>query len=331
MGAVVATGCYPPRVLALLEVLVDGVAAAPAAVDPRLVRVLLAPWAGLGAFAWGALWGSFANVVIWRVPRGMSVVRPGSACTACGAPVAWYDNLPIASFLALRGRCRRCGEALSIRYLVVEVIGAALSFALYMAHVVRPLLEGGAPGLAAWLLWFVFGLALVIVTYTDLDLWVIPSEIVLPVAALGIACAALSPATLGVGVAEAAGAAAGAYGLIALLRGVYLRLRGIEALGLGDAKLLAMVGAFCGAAGAIWTVAAGAIQGLVVAVPMLLLGKRLARSDLQEVHGDDPELGEEDEAAGVMGVRVPFGPFLALAAIEYMLFGESLVGWLRGG
>lgn len=310
--------------------MVDGVPMAPAAVDPILVSVLLAPAASLGAFVWGALWGSFANVVIWRVPRGLSVVSPRSACTACGAPVAWYDNLPIASFLALRGRCRRCGEPLALRYLVVEVIGAVLSFTLYMMHVVRPLVEGGAPGIGAWLLWFVFGLGLVIVTYTDLDLWIIPSEVVLPMAALGLGAAALSPSTLGVGVVEAAVAGGAAYGLVAGLRWLYLRFRGIEALGLGDAKLLLMVGAFMGAGGVIWTVAAGAIQGLLVAVPLLLLGKRVAHSDLQEVHGDDPELGEEDPADGVMGARVPFGPFLAVAALEFMLFRSAIVEWVAG-
>ena len=83
-----------------------------------------------------------------------------------------------------------------------------------------------------------------------------------------------------------------------------------------------MVGAFCGAQGLVWTIAAGAIQGLLVAVPLLILGKRLATSDLQEVHGDDPELGADGE--GVMGARVPFGPFLAIAAFEYMLIPEQI-------
>lgn len=299
-------------------------------VEPAVVAMLLAPWASLLAFTFGALWGSFANVVIWRVPRGESVVRPGSRCPACAAPIAWYDNLPIASYVALRGRCRRCKARFSLRYMVVEVAGGVLSLALYMNHVVQPLIAGGAPNVAGWLLWLVFGLALVIVTYTDLDLWIIPSEVVLPVCALGIGAAALSPATLGVPVIEAAAAAAASYALLAGLRWLYLRLRGIEALGLGDAKLLAMIGAFCGAQGAIWAVAAGAIQGLVVAVPMLLVGRTVAHSSLEEVHGADPLLGEEDPEAGVMGARVPFGPFLALAALEFLLFRGAIVEVIGG-
>jgi leader peptidase (prepilin peptidase)/N-methyltransferase len=127
---------------------------------------------------------------------------------------------------------------------------------------------------------------------------------------------------LGVGVVEAAAAGAVGYLLVAGLRWVYLRFRGLEALGLGDGKLLLMIGAFCGARGLIWALAAGAIQGLIVAVPALLLGKKIATTDLQEVHGDDPELGEDAE--GVMGARVPFGPFLAIAAFEYILIPDQI-------
>ena len=294
----------------------------PVDVDPRLLMVLMAPWAPLLAFLFGSLWGSFANVVIYRVPRELSVVRPGSRCPGCERPIGWYDNIPVLSYLLLRGRCRGCGAKIAMRYLVVELLAGVMAFALYMQHVMRPLVQGGAPGLLAWGLWLVFGLALLIVTYTDLDLWVIPDEVVLPVAGVGLLAAALAPEVLGVGVVEAAAAGAAGYVLVAGLRWVYLRWRGLEALGLGDGKLLLMIGAFCGARGLVWALAAGAIQGLVVAVPMLLLGKQVAATELQAVHGEDPELGEDGE--GVMGARVPFGPFLALAAFEYMLIPEQI-------
>ena len=294
----------------------------PVEVDPALVWLLLSPWAPMLAFFFGSLWGSFANVVIYRVPRELSVVRPGSRCPACEVPIAWYDNIPIVSYLLVRGRCRRCGEKIALRYLVVEMLAGVLSFALYMQHVSRPLVLGGGPALGAWLLWLVFGLALLIVTYTDIDLWVIPDEVVLPVAALGLIMAGVSPEVLGVGIGEAVLAGAAGYLLVAGLRWVYLRWRKIEALGLGDGKLLLMIGAFCGAQGLVWALAAGAIQGLLVAVPMLLLGKQVAASELQEVHGEDPELGADGE--GVMGARVPFGPFLAIAAFEYVLLPEQI-------
>lgn len=295
----------------------------PVDVDPRLLMVLMAPWAPLLAFFFGSLWGSFANVVIYRVPRDLSVVRPGSHCPGCETPIAWYDNIPVLSYLLLRGRCRRCGAKIAMRYLVVELLAGVMAFALYMQHVMRPLVQGGAPELLAWGLWLVFGLALLIVTYTDIDLWVIPDEVVLPVAGAGLLAAALAPEVLGVGVVEAAAAGAAGYLLVAGLRWVYLRWRGLEALGLGDGKLLLMIGAFCGVRGLVWALAAGAIQGLLVAVPMLVLGKKLATTDLQEVHGDDPELGEDAEGS-IMGARVPFGPFLAVAAFEYMLIPEQI-------
>ncbi len=315
------------------DIWVDGLALAPVAVDPVIVTILLGPAMMLGAFAWGLLWGSFANVVIWRLPRGMSVVRPRSSCTSCGAAIAWYDNIPVLSFLLLRGRCRHCSEPLALRYLVVEILGGFISFAFYLLHVVRPLIEGGGPSLGAWLLWTIFGLALLIITFTDLDLWVIPSAVVLPVAALGLGVALFDPTILGVVPVEALLAAIGGYSLLAGLRWVYLKRRGIEALGLGDAKLLVMVGAFMGPGGVIWSVAAGAIQGLLLAVPLLLLGRRLANTELTEVHGEDPELGQEDPEAGVMGVRIPFGPFLAIAALEFALLRgtiEDTLYWLLG-
>jgi leader peptidase (prepilin peptidase) / N-methyltransferase len=294
----------------------------PAEVDPRLLAVLMMPLAPLLAFVWGLLWGSFANVVIYRVPRDLSVVRPRSHCPTCERQLPWYDNIPVLSYLLVRGRCRGCGGRIPLRYLVVELLAGILSFALYMQHVARPLVQGGAPGLAAWLLWFCFGMALLIATYTDIDLWVIPNEVVLPVAVLGLAAAAIDETVLGVSPLEAVVAGAVGYALVAGLRWVYLRYRDIEALGLGDGALLLMVGAFCGAKGLVWTIAAGAIQALLVAVPMLLLGKKLATTDLQAVHGDDPALGADGE--GVMGARVPFGPFLAVAAFEYMLIPEQI-------
>lgn len=299
----------------------------PEAVDPALLMVLLGPWSGAFAFLFGLLWGSFANVVIYRVPRGQSVIRPRSRCPSCSQPIAWYDNIPLLSYLWLRGACRNCKHPIGVRYLVIELLAGVLSFSLYMQFIVQPLAEGGGLGLVAWLLWFVFGLALLIVTYTDLDLWVIPNAVVLPVSALGLLAAVVEPNWLGVPAAEAGIAAALGYGLIWGMRWLYKKLRNLEALGLGDAKLLLMVGAFCGLQGLVWTVAAGAIQGLLVAIPAVASGRSLTRHSLTEVHGDDPELGTETPGS-VMGARVPFGPFLALAALEFVLLRDSIEAWI---
>lgn len=295
----------------------------PAPVYEPLLLILLSPWTRIAAFVWGLLWGSFANVMIYRMPRGLSFVHPRSRCPHCEQPVAGYDNIPVLSFLLLRGKCRHCSTALSLRYVVVELLAGLLSFALFMQFVYVPLLEGHDPNLGGWGLWLLFGLALLVITYIDLDFWIIPDAIVLPMAAVGIGFAVFVPDVLGVQWQPALAAAVGGYVLFASIRWFYLRFRGIEGMGLGDAKLLLMVGAFTGPMGLTWTIGAGAVQGLLVAVPMLLLGRRVANTDLQEVHGDDPELGEDDPDR-VMGQRVPFGPFLALAALEYVLLAGRI-------
>lgn len=303
--------------------------AVPVDVPEPWLSVLLSPWTRAGAFVWGLLWGSFANVVIYRVPRGLSIVRPRSKCPRCEHPIASWDNIPVLSYLLLRGRCRHCRAPMGLRYLVVELLAGLLAFAVYMQQVFVPLLEGAGPNVLGWLLWFAFGLALLVVVYVDLDVWIVPDAVVLPMAAIGLAVAAISPALLGVSVLEAAAAGVGGYLLFAGIRLVYLKWRGIEALGLGDAKLLLMVGAFTGAPGLVWCIGAGAIQGLLVSVPLLLAGRRVANTDLHEVHGDDPELGEEDPADGIIGRRVPFGPFLAVAALEYVLLRPHIDAWAR--
>ncbi|NJK32652.1 MAG: prepilin peptidase [Deltaproteobacteria bacterium] len=306
----------------------------PVHVDPPVVEILLSPGLRILAFVWGALWGSFANVVIHRLPLGLSVARPRSRCPGCETPIAWYDNIPVLSYLLLRGRCRRCGEPIALRYLLVELLAGLLSFALFLLHVVTPMIEGGGvEGLITWQLWFFFSLALVIITFTDLDVWIIPDEIVLGMSAVGLIVVIGWPELLGVETIPAIAAGAAGLGLIVAIRWIYLKTRGFEAIGLGDGKLLLLVGIFGGPTALAWTLGAGALQGLLVSVPMLMMGGTVANSDLEELHGDDPELGSEDPDAGVMGKRVPFGPFLALAALEFVLLRRQIDGlfaWLMG-
>ncbi len=299
--------------------------AVPVHVDPFWIEALTSGWARAFALVWGAIWGSFANVVIHRVPRGMSVVRPRSRCGQCGAPVAARDNIPVLSYLWLRGRCRGCGEPYGVRYVVVELVAAALSLSLYAHDVIVPLMQGQGVGVATYALHFLFAWALLVVTYIDLDVWIIPDAVVLPVAAVAVVAGAFVPDVLGRPLLPALAAGAAAYGAFAAIRWFYLRLRGIEGLGLGDAKLLFMVSVYLGPAGLLWTIGAGALQGLAISVPLLLSGREVANTRLAEVHGDDPELGEEDPDAGVAGRRVPFGPFLALAALEFLFFEAPIL------
>lgn len=303
-----------------------------ASVDPWVMAVLLSPYARLFAFVWGLLWGSFSNVVIYRVPRGLSVVKPRSRCGACGTCVAWYDNIPVLSYIVLGGRCRHCKSRYGMRYLLVEMIGGLLSLVAYAKCVVQPGLAGGALDwsfLLVWLLYFLFALSLVIVSFIDLDLWIIPPQITVPVTVLGLAAAWLPWSAWTADPWEVTGAAAMGALIVVLIRAFYLRFRGIEGMGLGDAYLLALIGAFQGLGGVAFAISAGAIQGLLVAVPLRLMGKSVANNDIHEIHGKDPELGPDQSSADLMGTMVPFGPFLALAALEYFAFYEQLSPWLR--
>lgn len=288
--------------------------------------IALSPGARLLALVWGLIWASFANVVIYRLPHEQSVVKGGSRCGQCGESVRWFDNIPVISYLVLRGKCRACGAKFSARYMVVELIGGVLSLALYMKFVVAPLLlANGEESLLLWLGAFTFALCLVVIVFIDLDYWFIPDEVVLPMAGFGMLFHA------GVywpgGGPWWHGALAGivACGLFVGLRQFYIWRRGIEALGLGDAKLMLMVGAWIGPAGVAWTVGAGAIQGLLIAVPLVALGRGVASRKLSEVVEEgDPLLADSGEGEGVMAQRVPFGPFLALASLEWLLLSSTL-------
>lgn len=294
----------------------------------ELAPLLLSPWAKIFAFVWGTLWGSFAGLLIHRLPQGTSIISPRSRCSHCERQLAWYENIPVVSYLVLRGRCRTCKTQIGLRTLVIELLAGLLSFTLYLRYIQVAWLTTQNIEPAAWLLWFAFCLALLVVAYIDLDAWIIPDGIVLPFAVLGIAMAVIEPAGFEVRWREATLSAVTGYGTFAGLRWLYLRFRGVEGLGLGDAKLLLMVGAWLGLPGLLWTIGAGALQGVLVSVPTLLLGKQLATRPIHEVHGDDPSLGPTD-TEGLRHRHVPFGPFLVLAALEYVFLHDMILDALR--
>lgn len=222
--------------------------------------LLLALWGGVGAIA-----GSFANVCIHRLPRGESVVRPPSRCPACGSPVAFYDNVPVLSWLVLGGRCRACRGPISPRYPLVEAAGAAIFAGAALLWGPTPVAAGGA----------LLGLASVILVATDLETRTLPDEVTLGTLALGLGVAALRDrggAAAGepflsthAHLAEAAlGAAAGA-AFLELARRGYAAVRGQEGMGGGDVKMLAMAGAFTGPAGVFLTLFFASLAGTAIA------------------------------------------------------------------
>lgn len=220
--------------------------------------------------ALGAIVGSFANVCIHRLPRGESVVAPRSRCPRCGAQIRARDNVPVASWLLLGGKCRDCAAPIPVRYPLVEAAVATLFFASFWRHGLGP--EGAAGALLAT--------AAVILAATDLDARVLPDEVTLVVLGLGLLLAAWRdlPAFRDEGwpafgnnlLAAAGGAAFGAL----LLQGVataYRALRGVEGMGFGDVKMIAMIGAFVGPGGVLLTLFAASIAGTLIAgLPALL-------------------------------------------------------------
>lgn len=264
----------------------------------------------LFAFGFGAAVGSFLNVVIARVPKGESIVSPGSRCPQCKREIRWYDNLPLISWIVLRAKCRGCGLPIPIRYPLVEASGALLAVAV--VERVQPL-----PWAVAT---FAFLSALVALTYIDLDHWLLPRRITIPFAVLGLAASFLpgGPEPL----SSLLGALAGGASLVVVGWAAEKVLKK-EAMGEGDVWLLGMIGAWLGLAALLPVVLLASLQGSVVGGLLVLLAKR---APPPKPTGD----AETDAWEPPSATALPFGPFLALAAAEYLFFGEALVGWYLG-
>ncbi|MDO8915439.1 MAG: prepilin peptidase [Coriobacteriia bacterium] len=256
----------------------------------------------------GLLFGSFANVLVWRFPRGESVVSPGSHCPACDHAIRWHDNVPVLSWLALTGRCRDCGERIAVRYPLVELLSgllwltAALRFGFSLRTVVC----------------VAFFYILMVLTFIDLDTYRLPNALVGALAVIGLIGAVVSQVTgieaiplLSVSgggllgqplVTSALGALLGA-GLSGGIAALYGRLRGRTGLGMGDVKLLGAMGVFLGP----FVLMALFVGSLLGAISGLLDAFR--RGESAATH------------------RVPFGPYLALGGVASVLVGPAAWVW----
>lgn len=297
-------------------------------------------WFSRGAaLVFGLLWGSFLNVVIYRVPREMSVVRPGSHCPACRKPVPAYLNVPVFSWLLLRGRAACCGAKMSARYPLVEILGGGLSLAV-LFHT-QAALGSDAP-LWKFAILYLADLAIVLglvaSTFIDLSHMILPDEVTLGGAVLALATVSLRA----IGWKEAAIAAAVGFGIIAFVfNGLYKLVRGRTGMGLGDAKLLALAGAWLGGTGCAFVLFAGALQGALGSLAIRAVMGRIelpeeARKEIEELQkladegdeeakealADDPLAGADEDS--FMQAAVPFGPFLILACFEYFFFGDRI-------
>jgi len=233
--------------------------------------------------------GSFLNVCIHRLPLKQSVVHPGSRCPDCGYALRWYDNVPVLSYAGLRGRCRSCARPISLQYPIVELVTAGVFLLHWYAFGPSALLG----------VRLVFACALIVLFMIDLEHQILPDAITLPGMVLGVACSVvLPPGPL----MSLLGLLLGG-GLLWAIAEAWLRLRKVDAMGFGDVKMLAMVGAWLGVQMVLLTfVLASMLGGLVGAV---LIGSR--RAD--------------------MATRVPFGTMLAVAAFVASVYGERLLAW----
>jgi len=266
-----------------------------------LIEAILAGLAGL-------LIGSFLNVCIYRLPRDLSVVSPRSYCPECDRPIAWFDNIPVFSFLVLRGRCRKCGERIPLRYLLVELLTGAVFFAA--VWMLGPT--------AAALKFCVFGALLIALVFCDLEERILPDEFTLGGAVAGVVFAAFVPVANGiirlllmsvrnvrvVSVAESAFAAVFCAATLWLVGTLYQKIRHREGLGFGDVKMVAMIGAFLGLQGALLTLIVGSLLGALVGLCYIwFTGKDASTYEL------------------------PFGTFLGAAALGVGFFGEVFLNW----
>ncbi len=239
------------------------------------------------AFILGLSIGSFLNVCIHRIPKELSILTPPSSCPACEKRIAWYDNIPIISFIILKGKCRNCGEKISWRYPLVEAMSGILAALLIYKF---------GPTMEFAVLYF-FCASLIVVSMIDLQYQIIPNEISISGIILGFIYSFFNPhlpwkaSLLGILVGG---------GILALIALIYYLLMKSEGMGGGDIKLLAMIGAFLGIGGVIFTLVVGSIVGSVLGIIVMLKDK-----------GDSK-------------TRIPFGPFISLGAVGYIFFGGML-------
>jgi leader peptidase (prepilin peptidase)/N-methyltransferase len=284
------------------------------------------PWFfPIAAFLLGACVGSFLNVVIYRLPKEESIVAPGSHC-GCGQPIKWHDNIPIVSWLLLRGRARCCGRAFSFRYPFVELLTGLVFVACWLHF-------PPAVALCGW----IFVSCLIAATFIDLDHMIIPDVFTIGLGVIGVVLSAVVPALHGMqgdlfvldsvrsAVVSIQGMLIGS-GLvlwIALIAEVLLRK---EAMGFGDVKFVGAIGAFCGWQGAVFTVFGGAVVGTIWFAIAFLWEKTTGRRSAAAPPSETPD-GEPAPLS--FGVHVPFGPMLAIAgALYFLVFRDAALRWL---
>ncbi|MDQ6951591.1 MAG: prepilin peptidase [Mariprofundales bacterium] len=254
-----------------------------------MIEILsLHPWLlAINCAVLGLIVGSFANVCVYRIPRGESIAFPGSHCPSCGHDLAWYDNIPLLAWLLLRGHCRYCQGKIHWRYPLLEAL-VGLSWGYLGWHIGQPSLALAEGIILFTMLWILTGI--------DLETMLLPDILTLPGIAIGLGFAAID----GSWPDAAIGAVAG-YSFFWIVARLFLFTTGKEGMGYGDFKLLSMLGAFMGWQALPFIVFFSSVIGAVVGAASLALARK------------------------GMGTQIPFGPFLALAGMVWFLWGDAIL------
>jgi leader peptidase (prepilin peptidase)/N-methyltransferase len=241
------------------------------------------------AFVFGSMIGSFLNVCILRLPEKKSLLFPASHCPQCLKPIRFYDNVPLISYLALKGRCRFCGQRISPQYFIVELATAFLSLFIFLHY---PLVE--------YFIYFAFFASLLVVTFIDLKYQIIPDVISLPGIGAGFLASFVLPR---IGYLDSLlGIALGGGILYCVALGYFLVTK-TEGMGMGDVKLLAMIGAFLGSKTVIVTIFLSAFLGAAVGIFIMMIKGKSRK------------------------YAIPYGPFLSIGAFLSFFWGDSLIEW----
>ena len=243
------------------------------------------------SFIFSTVVGSFLNVCIYRMPLSQSIVYPPSHCPLCNKRIKWYDNVPLVSYIILRGKCRYCGAHISLRYFFVELITGVLGLFLYLKY-----------GLSVYMLiFFIFSCFLMVGSFIDLSFMIIPDRISITLIILGIVSSYLT-----IGVLKSVLSAAFGFALLYLVAVLGKLVFKKDAMGGGDIKLMAGIGAFLGIKGVVFVLFCASFVGSIIGLTLIGLGyKKLSN-------------------------QIPFGPFLSLSAIVYIFVGKAIIRYLYG-
>jgi len=242
------------------------------------------------SFLFGLVLGSFGNVCIYRLPLGKSIISPPSSCPNCGSRISFYDNIPVLSYIILRGRCRYCKAPISPQYPFVELTTGLMSLALFIRYGIT----------YQYILYLLFMGSLLVITFIDLHHKIIPDLISIPGIVVGFMSSLILPYPTWI---ESAIGIVGGGGALLLIAVIFEKLTGKEGMGGGDIKLLAMIGAWMGWKALPFVVLISSILGIIIGGGALLVSGK------------------------GMQAKIPFGPFLAMGTIVYFFFGDPIIQW----